>query len=406
MSINALVKELEDFMVSTVIPAEPTIHHQLSVAKNRWTYPQVMRELRAEAKARGLWLFPLPERLGGRGLSLTEYAPLAERMNWSNYGPDIFNCYSGTISNATILDQAANAGLKDQYLSRLLSGEARSCISITEREVPSSDPTDLKFAVTRDGDDYVLNGVKSWATGATMDECEFILLLGATAPQAARHARHSLILVPANAPGLSKGRIETVMGFDDAPYGHCDLIFSNVRVPVTNRLGNEGEGFALVQATLGVGRIQLGMGCVGAAERALQEMCGWVETRVIGGRPLVERGVVMDAIARSRIEIDQARAFLIHTANLVQTQGIKAARSEVSQAKVLAPEMAVRVIDRAMQFHGGAGFSYDTPLAEMWAHQRTVRIGEGADEVHRELVGKFELSRQRAFRAASKPAAQ
>jgi len=405
MTAATLLKDLEHFMRTRVIPTERKIHHELSVADNRWTYAPSTRELRAEAKARGLWLFPLPERLGGHGLSLSEFAPLAECMNWSNVGPDIFNCYSGTISNATIIDRAGSAEVKERYLGRLLDGTSRSCISITERGIPSSDPTDLKFEVKREGDEYVLNGVKSWATGAAMAECETILLLGATAPEAPRHQRHSLLVVPANAAGLSKGRTETVMGFDDAPYGHCDLIFENVRVPVANRLGNEGEGFGLIQTTLGVGRVQLGMGCVGAAERALQELCSWVETRIIGGRPLVERGVVMDAIARSRIEIDQARTFMIHTAELVEKHGMKAARSQVSQAKVLGPEMALRVIDRAIQFHGGEGFSYDSPLPELWAHVRTIRVGEGADEVHRELVGKFELARQRAFRAALEPAA-
>ncbi|WP_162806333.1 acyl-CoA dehydrogenase family protein [Sphingosinicella terrae] len=405
MAEERLLREVEQFMLERVIPAEPIHHSQLAQAADRWTYTPIMRELRAEAKARGLWLFPLPERLGGRGLSLTEFGPIAECMNWCNFGPEIFNCYSGTISNATVLDANASDELKARYLSRLLSGEARSCISITERGIPSSDPTELKFEARRDGDDYVLNGVKSWATGAAMRECEFILVLAATAPDAPRHQRHSLVLVPKDTPGLTLGRIETVMGFDDAPFGHCDLVFDDVRVPAGNRLGEEGQGFTLIQATLGVGRIQLGMGAVGAAERAMMEMCQWVEERVIGGRPLSDRGVVTDAIARSRIDIDQARAFIAQTARDMEAHGLKAVRGAVAQLKVLAPNIALDVIDRAMQFHGGAGLSWDTPLAELWAHQRAVRIGEGADEVHRETVAKLELRRQAERRAAASAAA-
>jgi acyl-CoA dehydrogenase len=400
MSIEQLVQATERFMLERVIPTEAEHHHQLQAAANRWTYTPIMRTLRAEAKAQGLWNFPLPVEIGGRGLSLTEYAPLCEIMNWCNHGPEIFNCYTGTISNATSMHRVASAELKERYLKPLLAGDIRSCISITERAVPSSDPTDLKFDIRRDGDDYVLNGVKSWATGGAMDECKFYLVLGATDVNAPRHARHSMVLVPREAKGLSLGRIETVMGYDDAPFGHCDLIFDNVRIPVANRLGNEGEGFLMMQSTLGVGRIQLGMGAIGAAERAVREMCRWVETRIIGGRPLSDRQVVTDAIARSRIEIDAARAFIVQTAQRMETLGMKAVRGEIAQLKVLAPQVALSVLDRAMQFHGGAGLSYDTPLPEMWAHMRTVRIGEGADEVHRETVAKLELKRQAEWRAA------
>lgn len=399
MSIEQLVRETEKFMLDRVIPTEAEHHHQLQAAANRWTYTPIMRELRAEAREKGLWLFPMPEELGGRGLTLTQYAPIAEIMNWCNHGPEIFNCYTGTISNATAMNMHASAELKERYMKPLLAGEIRSCISITERNVPSSDPTDLQFDIRRDGDEFVLNGVKSWATGGAMDECRFFLVLGATDLSAPRHARHSMVLVPREAAGLSLGRIETVMGYDDAPFGHCDLIFDNVRIPAANLIGTEGEGFLMMQSTLGVGRIQLGMSALGAAERAMREMCSWVETRIIGGRPLVDRQVVTDAIARSRIEIDACRAFIVQTARRMETEGMKAVRGEIAQLKVLAPEVALKVLDRAMQFHGGAGLSYDTPLPEMWAHMRTVRIGEGADEVHRETVAKLELRRQAEWRA-------
>lgn len=400
MSIEQLVRETEKFMLDRVIPTEAEHHHQLQTASNRWTYTPIMRALRAEARDKGLWLFPMPVELGGRGLTLTEYAPIAEVMNWCNHGPEIFNCYTGTISNGTAMNKHASPALKQQYMAPLLAGDIRSCISITERNVPSSDPTDLQFDIRRDGDNYVLNGVKSWATGGAMDECKFFLVLGATDLSAPRHARHSMVLVPREAKGLTLGRIETVMGYDDAPFGHCDLIFDNVRVPVANLIGTQGEGFLMMQSTLGVGRIQLGMGAMGAAERAMMEMCSWVEKRIIGGRPLVDRQVVTDAIARSRIEIDACRAFILQTARRMETEGMKAVRGEIAQLKVLAPEVALKVLDRAMQFHGGAGLSYDTPLPEMWAHMRTVRIGEGADEVHRETVAKLELRRQAEWRAA------
>jgi len=401
LSKQDLVREVETFMLERVIPTEAEHHHQMQEASNRWTYTPVMRELRAEAKAKGLWLFPIPEELGGRGLTLTEYAPLCEIMNWCNHGPEMFNCYTGTISNTTAMAKHAPKQLQDKYLKPLADGDIRSCISITERNVPSSDPTDLQFDIKREGDEYVLNGVKSWATGGAMDECQFYLVLGATDINAARHARHSMVLVPREAKGLSLGRIETVLGYDDAPFGHCDLIFDNVRIPVANLIGNEGEGFLMMQSTLGVGRIQLGMGAIGAAERAMREMCSWVETRMIGGRPLVDRQVVTDAIARSRIEIDACRAFILQTTERMQAEGMKAVRGEIAQLKVLAPEVALKVLDRAMQFHGGAGLSYDTPIAEMWAHMRTVRIGEGADEVHRDTIAKLELRRQAAWREAN-----
>lgn len=381
-------------MHDRVIPTEIDHHHQLQDAANRWTYTPVMKELRAEAKAAGLWNFPLSKELGGHGLTLMEYAPICEMMNWCNHGPDLFNCYTGTISNSVTLSKYAPSHLQERYLRKLVDGEVRSTISITERNVPSSDPTELRFEIRRDGDEFVLNGVKSWATGAAMDECAFILLLGATDMSAPRHARHSMVLVPMDAPGLTKGRIETVMGYDDAPFGHCDLIFEDVRVPVDNLIGEEGQGFLMMQSTLGVGRIQLGMGAIGAAERAMTEMCQWVENRIIGGKPLSDRGVVTDAIARSRIEIDAARAFIVQTAARMQEEGMKAVRADIAALKVLAPDVALKVLDRAMQFHGGAGLSWDTPLPEMWAHMRTVRIGEGADEVHRETVAKLEMRRQ------------
>ena len=252
---NMLTQEVEQFMHEHVFPAESIFHEQMSKAPDRWTYMPIMRELRAKAKAKRLWMFPLPEELGGRGLNLVEYAPICERINMSPIGTEIFHCYSGTISNAIVLQQFGTAAIKERYLKPLVAGDTRSCISITEREVPSSDPTDLKLPVKREGNEFVINGGKAWATGAIMKECDAILVLGCTNPDAPRYARHSLIIVPRSTPGLSFGRIDTILGFDHAPFGHVDLKFDNVRVPVSNLLGEEGAGFAMIQTTLGIGRV-------------------------------------------------------------------------------------------------------------------------------------------------------
>jgi acyl-CoA dehydrogenase len=393
-----LAGQTREFMNDVVLPREDEYYAEQEAADFKWTLMPSLKAMRAEAKQAGLWCFPIAEEIGGRGLTLTEYAPIAETMALSPIGTEVFNCYSGTISNILVLAQFGDERIHERFLKPLVAGEKRSCISITEREVSSSDPTELKLSVRREGDEYVLSGTKSWATGAIMPECDAILVLGCTSPDAPRHERHSLVIVPRDSEGLSMGRLETVMGFEHAPFGHVDLEFDNVRVPVGNLLGEEGHGFAMMQTTLGFGRVQLGMGSVGYAERALADLCEWAENRIIGGQPLIEREVVTDAIARSRIEIEQARQHLVRTAHLLQTKGPKAARSEIAQAKVLAPNMALGVIDRAMQFHGGAGLSHGKRLAEMWAYQRSVRIGEGADEVHRALIAKLELRNQRERR--------
>jgi len=398
------VAELRDevvrFMDKHVFPAEHAYYEQLEQPGQRWTWTPVLRELRAAAKAAGLWNFPLETRLQGRGLSLSEYAPIAETIAQTPFGTEVFNCYSGTILNAKLLDQFAGEEVKKEFLNPLVSGEIRACISITEPDVPSSDPTDLKLRARREGKEYLIKGQKSWATGMMMQECQVILLLACTDPDAERHRRHSLIVVPRDAQGVKVGKNQSAYGYDHAPFGHPDLNFDSVRVPVTNLLGEEGMGFQLMQAGLGFGRVQIGMGSVGAAERALREMCQRVDERIIGGRPLAERGVVADAIARSRIEIEQARLLVLKTAWLLDNYGAKAARSEIAQTKAWAPRMAQQVLDRAIQFHGGEGISHTKPLAEMWAYQRCCRIGEGADEVHLESVARLEMSRQREARTA------
>jgi acyl-CoA dehydrogenase len=391
--------QVAEFMDAYVYPAEAVFEEEMAAAKNRYQYPPVLVELRAKAKAAGLWNFAIPERLSGMGLGLVEYAPISELIQSSEIGGETFNSYPGTIGNILLLDGFATESVKQKYMVPMIEGKIRSCISITEEDVPGSDPTGLKFPIRAEGDSYVLSGKKVWATASLQQECELLLMLGVTAPDAERHKRHSLVAVPRSAPGVSFGKVETVFGYDHAPYVHNELFLDDVRVPRENLIGKEGEGFAMMQHGLGFSRIQLGMHSIGTAERAVALMCKRVDERIIGGKPLSERGVVLDAIARSRIEIEQARAMLLKTAYLVEKYGTRAARSEIAQCKVLAPEMALKVLDRAIQFHGGIGVTEHTPLASMWAYQRVVRIGEGADEVHREMVGKIELTKQREARA-------
>lgn len=395
-----LAERVRRFMIEEVYPAEPVYHEQESKSANRWTWQPVLRELRAKAKAQGLWIFPMEPEVGGLGLSLLEYAPLAEIMSTSPIGTEVFNCYSGTIWYTKLIHANGTREVKDRFLRHLVDGEIRAAINITEPDVPGSDPTDLKLEARREGQQYVLNGRKVWATGSMMKECEATLVLARTDPTAARHARHSIILVPRDTPGVTVEGYDTCFGYDHAPYGHARMRFENVRVPVEYLLGREGAGFAMMQANMGIGRIAIAMGSIGAAERALSEMCRWADERVISGQKLSDRGVFLDAVASSRMEIDQVRSHVLRTAWLIDTQGTKAARSEVAQCKVLAPNMALRVLDRAIQFHGGSGVSSVKPLAEMFAYQRVSRIGEGADEVHREFIGRLELNRQRELRGA------
>lgn len=399
--VKELTQRVRRFMQQEVYPAEATYYEQDRTADNRWTWQPVLRELRARAKALGLWIFPLDREIGGRGLSLLDYAPIAEVMSTSPIGTETFNCYTGTIWYAQLIQKFATSAVREHYLPRLLEGSIRAAISITEPDVPGSDPTELKFEARRVGDEYVLNGRKAWATGSMQHDCEITLVLARTNPDAPRHARHSIILVPRHAPGLTVEGYDTIFGYDHAPYGHARLKFEDVRVPVANLLGGEGEGFTMMQSGIGVGRIALAMGSIGAAERGLHEMCRWGDERVISGQKLAERQVFTDAVARSRMEIEQCRAYVTRTAWMIQKYGMKASRSEVAQCKVLAPAMALAVLDRAIQFLGGLGVSHDRPLAEMYAYQRTVRIGEGADEVHRDLVARLELAKQREARASA-----
>jgi acyl-CoA dehydrogenase len=397
--IAELTERVRRFMEEEVYPAEPAYYAEEHASTNRWTWQPKLRELRAKAKAQGLWIFPMDREVGGLGLSLVEYAPLAELMSTSPIGTEVFNCYTGTIWYTKLIQTHATPPVRERFLKRLVDGEIRAAINITEPDVPGSDPTDLKFEARREGNEYVLSGRKVWATGSMMKECEATLVLVRTSAEGPRHARHSIILVPRDTPGVGVEGYDTCFGYDHAPYGHARMRFDDVRVPAENLLGREGEGFKMMQANMGIGRIAIAMGGIGAAERGLREMCKWGDERVISGQKLSDRGVFTDAVARSRMEIDQCRAHVLRTAWLIDTQGMKAARSEVAQCKVLAPNMALQVLDRAIQFLGGTGVSSVKPLAEMYAYQRVSRIGEGADEVHREFIARMELARQRELRA-------
>ncbi len=324
--VNVLTERVRRFMQQEVYPAEKLYYEQEHAAADRWTWQPVLRELRAKAKSQGLWIFPLPKEVGGHGLSLLEYAPLAEAMSTSPIGAETFNCYTGTIWYAQLIHQHATPAARQQYLPRLLDGVIRAAISITEPDVPGSDPTELKFEARREGNEYVLNGRKAWSTGSMQKECEITLVLARTNAEAARHARHSIIIVPRHAKGLTVEGYDTIFGYDHAPYGHARLRFENVRVPAGESARARRRGFHADARWHRRGdRVALGMGSLGAAERGLYEMCKWGDERVISGQKLAERQVFADAVARSRMEINQFRACIMRTAWLIQKHGMKAA---------------------------------------------------------------------------------
>jgi acyl-CoA dehydrogenase len=349
-----------------------------------------MEDLKAEAKRRGLWnLFPPDERWGA-GLSNLDYAPLAEVTGRSPLAPEATNCAAPDTGNMEILAQFGTDEQQEQWLRPLLDGEIRSCFAMTEPDVASSDATNIQLRIERQGDDYVLNGRKWWITGAARDRCRVSIVMGKTDPGASPYRQQSMVLVPLDAPGLTVVRSLPVFGYHDQE-GHCELRFEDVRVPVTNVLGEEGGGFAIAQARLGPGRIHHCMRSLGAAERALQLMCKRVLNRQAWGKRLADQGVIQEWIAESRVEIEQARLLTLKTAWLMDTVGAKGARIEVAAIKVAAPNVALRVVDRAIQAHGGAGVSDDTPLARMYAGLRTLRFADGPDEVHRMTIARREL---------------
>jgi acyl-CoA dehydrogenase len=385
--------QLHDFMDEWVYPAEARYRQEVADSGDPHYHAPVVEELKAEARKRGLWNLFLPYATEWtEGLSNVDYAPLAEITGRSILGPESLNCSAPDTGNMELLHLFGTDAQKEQWLRPLLEGEIRSCFAMTEPDVASSDATNIALRIERDGDDYVLNGRKWWISGAARERCKVAIVMGKTDPSAPPHRQQSMILVPTDAPGLTNVRPLPVFGYEDNE-GHCELQFDDVRVPADNLLGEEGGGFAMAQARLGPGRIHHCMRAIGAAERALELMCRRVRSRVAFGKALAEQGVIQEWIADSRIEIEQVRLLVMKTAWLMDTVGNKGARIEVSAIKVAAPNVALRVVDRAIQAHGGMGVSDDVPLALMYAHLRTLRLADGPDEVHRMSVARRELRR-------------
>jgi acyl-CoA dehydrogenase len=388
-----LRERLIDFRDRHIYPNEAEFNRQVADGATRWKPAPLMEELRARARAQGLWNLSMSDRRYGPGLSNAEYAPLAEIMGCNEWTPEVFNCNPPDTGNMGLLAAYGSEEQQQRWLAPLLAGEIRSCFAMTEPGVASSDATNISTEARLEGDSWVINGEKWWISGPGNPACRIAIVMCRTDPHADKHRQHSMILAPLATPGVSVERHLTVFGHDFAPRGHCQLRFDNVRVPADNVLLGSGRGFEIAQGRLGPGRIHHAMRCIGAAERALELMCRRASTRVAFGKPIADLGGNQDSIARSRIEIDMLRAFVLQVAQQLDAVGATAARSAISQVKVAAPEIACRVVDRAMQIHGAAGLSQDTPLAALFARLRTLRIVDGPDEVHLRVVAKAELAR-------------
>ena len=407
----ALQHRMEAFFAEHIVPNERRYQQDVEAntkAGKRWTPTAIIEELKPKAKAAGLWNLFMPGTAGmdgdkaddkdgakysGCGLSNQEYAPLAEitgRVPWS---PEVFNCSAPDTGNMEVFKQYGSAQQKAHWLAPLLAGEIRSAFAMTEPGVASSDATNIETSIRRDGDDYIINGRKWWISGAGDPRCAVYIVMGKTNPDAPTHSQQSMVIVPASAKGVTVVRPLPVFGYDDAPHGHCEILFDNVRVPAANILLGEGRGFEIAQGRLGPGRIHHCMRLIGLSERALQLMCERLSSRIAFGKPLATQGVWHERIAESRCMIDQARLLTLKAAYMMDTVGNKAAKTEIAMIKVVAPNMAQQVIDWAIQAHGGAGVSDDFPLAFAYAQARLLRLADGPDEVHRQSLAKMELAK-------------
>jgi acyl-CoA dehydrogenase len=394
-----LQRRLQAFMDKHIYPNEKRLLEEIE--RDRWKPTRIIEELKPKARAAGLWNLFLPDDENGAGLTNLEYAPLCEIMGRSAMAAEVFNCSAPDTGNMEVLARYGTPGQKEKWLKPLLAGDIRSCFAMTEPDVASSDATNISASIVRSGDEYVINGRKWWSSGAGDPRCKIAIFMGKTDPAAPPHKQQSMVLVPLDSPGVKIERLLTVYGYDHAPHGHGEINFDNVRIPVSNMLLGEGRGFEIAQGRLGPGRIHHCMRCIGVAERALETMCKRVQERVAFGKPLAEQGTIRADVATSRMEIEQARLLTLKAAYMMDTVGNKAARSEIAMIKVVAPNMTLRVLDRAIQAHGGAGVSQDTFLASAWANVRTLRLADGPDEVHAEAIAKWEMGKLGKPRAQS-----
>jgi acyl-CoA dehydrogenase len=390
-----LREELIDFMEEYVFPAEKEVEAYLETAENRWTIPPIIEELKQKAKSQGLWNLFYADNQYGKGLTNYEYAHLCEMMGQSLIAPEIFNCNAPDTGNMEVLIKYGNEEQKQKWLTPLLEGEIRSIFSMTEPSVASSDATNIQTEIIRDGDEYVINGKKWWSTGAIDPRCKLAIVMGKTDPSAETYKQQSMVLVPMDTPGVEIKRPLKVFGYDHAPTGHAEVHYNNVRVPVSNLILGEGRGFEIAQGRLGPGRIHHAMRGIGQAERALDLLIDRAEERQAFGSKLIDKDVLRAQIAESRLEIEQARLLTLNAAHKIDQYGAKAARKEIAMIKVAVPRAALNVIDRAIEVYGGGGVSQDFPLAEHYAHARTLRIVDGPDQVHIRDIAKLEIRERR-----------
>ena len=388
--VKDLQEKITNFMNEHVYESEAIYKKQVEEG-GRWCIPQIMEDLKSKAKSQGLWNLFLPESDLGAGLTNTEYAPLCEIMGRSPIGAEVFNCSAPDTGNMEVLVRYGTEAQKEEWLKPLLNGEIRSSFAMTEPDVASSDASNIQGSIVREGDYYIINAKKWWTSGAMDPRCKIMIFMGKTDPNADKYKQQSMILVPFDTPGVNVLRHLPVFGYDHAPHGHAEVEFKDVKVPVSNILLGEGRGFEIAQGRLGPGRIHHCMRLIGQAERALELMISRAKSRVAFGKPIAQQGVVMNAIADSRAEIEQARLLVLKTAHMMDTVGNKIARKEISMIKVVAPNMATRVIDRAIQVHGGGGVTSDFPLSYAYGYARALRLADGPDEVHNMSVAKLEM---------------